>query len=334
MSSENHGVPEDDDPFAYLYRGEGADGSAAPETAPLPGVPRTSYHQATQVGRTQYGQPQQAPQGYGQQQPQLPHQEQPTAQYSPPQQYGAPAAPYQAQQGAPKPPPPGGRAGARTAGGGGRNGRGVMIGTVAVGVAVVIGICVTLLNSGPDKSANAGSGTSTAPAAVGSAQASTSDSPSPTADPTSGTVAPVDAATLTLTGGAKTNNDHKHALSAGGTFVDGMATPGATVTWTVTAPAKGSYYLWVRYANATGKDSGASVIVNQKPAATGSIGLKDYGSNGSWDSWFSSYSGISLKKGQNTIALTCTAAAACNFNLDQLALAPPSPGSSSRPAAW
>ena len=344
MSSENHGVPEDDDPFAYLYRGEGTDGSATPETAPLPGVPRTSYHQATQVGRTQYGQPQQPPQGYGQQ-PQLPHQDQPTAQYTPPpqygrpqqqpqQQYGAPSAPYQAQQqGAPTPPPGGGRAGNRAAGGGGggRNGRGVMIGTIAVGVAVVIGICVALFNSG-DKPANAG-GSNSAPAASASAPTSVSDSPTPTADPTTGTVPPADAATMTLTGGAKSNNNWTGADAAGGNFVDGMTNVGATVTWNVTAPAKGDYYLWIRFANATGKDASAALTVNQKPLDQ-PIPLKDYGSNGKWTSWFSTYRTISLDKGPNTVALSCAAGADCTFNLDQLALTPPTGGSDSRPSGW
>ncbi|MFC1433431.1 carbohydrate-binding protein [Streptacidiphilus sp. N1-3] len=337
MSPENHGVPEDDDPFAYLYRGDGADGGSGqtPETAPLPGVPRTSYHQATQVGRTQYGQPQQqaqqAPPGY-QAQPRLPHQDQPTAQY----RAGEPSyqsAPYKAAPAAaPTPPPGGGRAGARAGGSGGRGGsRGVMFGAIAVGIAVVVIIAVVAFNSGPDKSNKAGAGSSSSAPAVAPPATSASDTPS--VAPTTGTVDPVDAGTMVMTGGAKTNTDHKGALSAGGSFVDGMTTPGATVTWTVNAPAAGSYFLWVRYANATGKDSGATVTVNQKTSGARTIGLKDYGSKGSWDSWFSSYSGVTLQKGQNTIAVSCTAAAACNFNLDQMALTPPT-DSSSRPSAW
>ncbi|MHA6760874.1 carbohydrate-binding protein [Streptacidiphilus sp. PAMC 29251] len=312
------------------------------ETAPLPGVPRTSYHQATQVGRTQYGQPQQqapqqAPQGY-QPQPQLPHQDQPTAQYRPAGEPSAyQASPYQAGPGAAPakatPPPGGGRAGTRAAGGGRGSSRGVMFGAIGVGVAVVVVIGVVAFSGSPDKSGNAGktgAASSSAPAALPPvASASTT----PSVAPTTGIVAPVDAATLTLSGGAKTNTDHKNALSAGGTFVDGMTTPGATVTWTVDAPAKGSYFLWVHYANATGQDSGAMVTVNQKASSSRSIGLKDYGSKGSWDSWFSSYSGVSLQKGQNTIAITCTPPVACNFNLDQLALTPPT-DSSSRPSTW
>lgn len=331
MSSENQGTPEDDDPFAYLYRGEGTDGASAQETAPLPGVPRTSYHQATQVGRTQYGQPQQAPQGY-QAQPQLPHQEQPTARYTP-QQSGQQAPPYGAQpsyQQGPTPPAGGGRAGNRAAGGGARGGRGVMIGTVAVIAVVVVAIIAVALNSGGNKSKNAGSSTSSAPAAVASAP---STSATPSTAPTSGSVPPADAATMTLTGGAKQNNNWKGALGAGGNFVDGMTNVGATVTWTVTVPAKGDYYLWIRFANATGKDAATGVTVNQKPLDA-PITLKDYGSNGKWTSWFSTFRTISLNQGQNTVALSCTAGATCTFNLDQLALTPPVGGSSSRPTAW
>jgi hypothetical protein len=327
MSSENHGVPEDDDPFAYLYRGDGADGSAAPETTPMPGVPRTSYHQATQVGRTQYGQQQQS------QQPQLPHQDQPTAQYTPPP-YGAPQqqgpSPYQASPGGPQgQQPPGGRAGARAASGSGRNGRGVMIGTIAVGVAVAIGIGIAVFNSGPAKNTAAG-GTTTAPAAAGPASASNSATASASA--TIGTVPPADAATMSLSGGAKQNNNHKNALGAGGNFVDGMTTVGASVTWTVNAPAAGSYSLWVRYANATGKDAQAATTVNQKPLSM-PFDLKDYGSNGSWDDWFSSYRTVALKQGQNTIALSCAAGASCAFNLDQFALTPVG-DSGNRPSGW
>ncbi|WP_051945217.1 hypothetical protein [Streptacidiphilus rugosus] len=80
MTAENNGVPEDDDPFAYLYRAEGdaAGAEAVAPTQPMPGVPRTSYQQATQVGRTQYG----AQPGYPQQ---------PQAQ----QAYGYPTVPHQ-----------------------------------------------------------------------------------------------------------------------------------------------------------------------------------------------------------------------------------------------
>lgn len=322
MSSENHGVPEDDDPFAYLYRGEGTDGASTQEAAPRPGVPRTSYHQATQVGRTQYGQQPQP-------QPQLPHQapggEQPTAQYQPSQYQASP------RPAPPQTPPGGGRAGARNAGNGGGNGRGVMIGTIAVGAALAIGIGYAVFNSGsgkPDTTAAGGGQSASSPASTSASAASSA----PSVAPTTGSVPPADAATMTLSGGAVQGSDHKGALGAGGVFVAGMTAPGATVTWSVTAPAKGDYFLWVRYANATGKPVAGLLTVNQKPS-NNPIGLKDYGSNGSWDVWFSSYARVSLNAGPNTVALSCAPGANCAFNVDQIALTPPT-DSSSRPSTW
>src|SRR5882757_10107076 len=96
MTAGNDGTPENDDPFAYLYRSEGGE-QQEPE-ALQPGTPRTSHHQVTRVGERRspqqpatggYGYPpqgqgqpgQQGPSGYGGQQ-----------QYgaAPTQQYGAP----------------------------------------------------------------------------------------------------------------------------------------------------------------------------------------------------------------------------------------------------
>ncbi|MGH3324801.1 MAG: hypothetical protein ACRDOV_10335, partial [Streptomyces sp.] len=57
MTAENDGTgatPAGDDPFAYLYRQQGGDGSTAP-TAPQPGAPRRSYSQVHTVGERQYG---------------------------------------------------------------------------------------------------------------------------------------------------------------------------------------------------------------------------------------------------------------------------------------
>jgi hypothetical protein len=70
-TSGDSGTPENDDPFAYLYRQEGG-GSATDEDVTAqqsqygqPGVPRTSYNQVTRVGQTNYGQRTQAGGGYG-----------------------------------------------------------------------------------------------------------------------------------------------------------------------------------------------------------------------------------------------------------------------------
>ncbi|WP_369696753.1 hypothetical protein [Streptomyces sp. XD-27] len=93
MTAGNNGsdTPENDDPFAYLYRQEGEPsgqaqqgpaGAAAPRTGGYgypgpgtgtphqPGVPRTSYNHVRAVGERTYGQQvpsQHAQHGYGQQ---------------------------------------------------------------------------------------------------------------------------------------------------------------------------------------------------------------------------------------------------------------------------
>jgi len=62
MTAGNDGTPENDDPFAYLYRSEGGE-QQEPE-ALQPGTPRTSHHQVTRVGERRPPQ-QPATGGYG-----------------------------------------------------------------------------------------------------------------------------------------------------------------------------------------------------------------------------------------------------------------------------
>ncbi|MEY9962859.1 hypothetical protein ABIA33_000885 [Streptacidiphilus sp. MAP12-16] len=298
MSAENHGVPEDDDPFAYLYRGEGADGATGQETAPLPGVPRTSYHQATQVGRTQYGQQQPQSPPFA---PQLPHQTTPLQQ----------TAQYQA------PPPGGGRAGARTNGGGRSSGggRGVMIGTVAVAAAVAIGIGVALFNGGSPKTSTAGGANSAAASASNGSSASASASASPSAS--AALPGPADAATMQLVGNPTPTNNHTGAKAAGGTFVP-LVTVGQGINWTVNVSTAGSYTFWVRYANAGG-DSTATVVVNGTPTSY-AIRLKNFSHESDWaKAWYRSYVTVNLKQGANTVGLTIGAGQG-NVNIDQLGL--------------
>src|SRR5882757_1264736 len=113
MTAGNDGTPENDDPFAYLYRSEGGE-QQEPE-ALQPGTPRTSHHQVTRVGERRPPQ-QPATGGYG-----YPPQSQPgqggygggqQQQYgaAPTQQYGAPQGAPQYGQQPPSydAPPPGG----------------------------------------------------------------------------------------------------------------------------------------------------------------------------------------------------------------------------------
>lgn len=138
------------------------------------------------------------------------------------------------------------------------------------------------------------------------------------------------AAGLTLSGGAETNTNHNGAQGPNGAFVDGMNTPGATATWTTQVQRAGSYTLWVRYANADGNKATSTVLVNGKPLGW-KINLADYGQQGNWDQWFSSYVTVNLDKGANTIALRCGSGDTCNFNLDRLGL---TKDSSARPDGW
>ena len=142
------------------------------------------------------------------------------------------------------------------------------------------------------------------------------------------------AANLTLSGGAKTNSDHAGSQNAGGLFVDGMGTPGATATWTLTVPKSGSYTLWVRYANADKNKAQATVAANGKPLAW-KLNLNDYVGDGNWDHWFTSYVTVNLKQGTNSVALSCSPGDICNFNLDRVGLSPDAgSGTPAKPKGW
>ncbi|MBF9072211.1 carbohydrate-binding protein [Streptacidiphilus fuscans] len=311
MTAENNGVPEDDDPFAYLYRSEGdADGGAegpAP-TQPMPGVPRTSYQQATQVGgRSQYGQS-----GYGQQ-----------SSYGQQGGYGAQQTQayggYQGgvpQQGsAPGGPPAGGRAASRGSGGG--SSRGVMLGAVAVVVAIAIGIGFAVFSSNGDKS-NAGSGSSTSPTTTaGSNSASASSSPSVSAG-----LGPTDAATMKLAGTAPVTTP-AGAKAAGGSSVP-LSGSGQSITWTVNIPSAGSYQVWIRYGN-SGADSKLDILVNG--AKSREANCKNYGpEKDPTRAWFRTWVQPDLPAGQVTITLQGIDGEP-PVNVDQLAITTPNAAS-------
>jgi hypothetical protein len=289
MTAENHGVPEDDDPFAYLYRSEnGADGAegGAAATQPMPGVPRTSYQQATQVGRVQYGQSaysgqhsayapqpsaygQQGGGGYGQ------------------QPGGYAGVPQQAQ-----PPAGGGRAASRAAGGSGGSSRGVMIGAVAVVAAVAIGIGMALFNSNGKGSAGSGGTTSASAAASDSSSASASGSPA------AALPGAADAATMKLQGTTPVTTP-AGAKAAGGASVP-LTNGQQSVTWTVNIPAAGPYYVWIRYNNPGGDAKDLLLVNGQKSRETD---FRNYGSKDPAQAWFRTYNKPDLPSGQVTITI-------------------------------
>jgi hypothetical protein len=315
MTAGNDGTPENDDPFAYLYRSEGGE-QQEPE-ALQPGTPRTSHHQVTRVGERRP--PQQSPTGgYGYPQPSPPssygaQQQQygadPTQQYGA-QPYGQPQQPsYEA------PPPGGGHRGGHQGGPDAPNRKGLMIAAVAVVAVVAIVIAIAMTNSPGDGDNEADSKQTTS--AVSTAP-STDPSTTRSATATPFSSAKVDVATLALSGGAQTSTKWTGADASGGTYVDHMGTVGAAVTWKVTVPEDGSYTFFISYGNA-GADANLTLAINGTPRAD-PVNLKNYGKYTAWDKAWSNhtYSWVDLKKGANTLSLTCMPNTNCGINLDQV----------------
>ncbi|GAO05719.1 carbohydrate-binding protein [Streptomyces lydicamycinicus] len=299
MTAGNNGAdtPENDDPFAYLYRSEGGEGGAQGSAgdgaaARQPGVPRTSYNQVRAVGQRQYGQ--QAPQQvtYGQQ----------NAHYA-----------------APETLPGGDRTRSTPVNGGqeprrGRNG--LLIGAVAVVAVVCIGIGVAMLTNANGSKNDTGS----KPGPTAGDKVDPTDKP--TSKPAPGKLPKQDAGSLRLEGGATTAKDVPGARSPGGAYVAGMNTQGAAATWSLDVEAAGKYKLWVGY-GVPGKD--ANLTLNVNGAADGRpINMENFAHapEGAWDKgWTRTWSYVQLNKGTNTIKLSCESGNQCDVNLDKVWLA-------------
>lgn len=334
MTAGHDGTPENDDPFAYLYRAEGGEqqdpaGSqpGAPYQQPY-GQPRTSYNQVQRVGeRRSPQQPQQGGYGYPPQQPQqggygYPPQQyggnatQPYPQARPPQQYQQ--QPYGGgyEQGGPGGP---GSGGGRRGGGPGpepRSRTGLLVGAVAVVAAVAIGIAFAMTNGSGDKKKDAAGTSTTAPVDPTTAPSTAS---TPSATPSDFDSGKTDAATLVLAGGAAKSNQWPGASAANGTYVDHMGTVGASVLWTVTVPQDGPYTFFISYGNA-GADAGLTLAVNGKPRSD-EVNLANWGKATDWSKAWNTvtYSYMDLKKGSNTLTLSCTPLDKnCGVNLDQV----------------
>ncbi|KAK1185410.1 DUF1080 domain-containing protein [Streptomyces sp. NBS 14/10] len=123
-----------------------------------------------------------------------------------------------------------------------------------------------------------------------------------------------DAESARLTGGAAI--DTEHAGYTGGGFVDGFGTQGATATFEVDAPAKGSYDVALRYANGPNPFTGTKTIgitVNGGQAQQTSLP-----STGAWNRWSTKTERLSLRKGRNTIAYTYRPEDTGHVNLDMI----------------
>ncbi|MFG2729216.1 family 16 glycoside hydrolase [Streptomyces canus] len=123
-----------------------------------------------------------------------------------------------------------------------------------------------------------------------------------------------DAESARLSGGA--DIDTEHAGYTGGGFVDGFNVEGATATFEVDAPAKGSYDVGLRYANGPHPFTGTktiSVSVDGGPARQTSLP-----STGAWNRWSTGTERLALHKGRNTITYTYGPGDTGNVNLDMI----------------
>jgi hypothetical protein len=307
-------TPENDDPFAYLYRSEGGDGDAGGAAAggpAQPGVPRTSYHQVGRVGERRYGQQAAQQQAAGPGQP--PNGPQRTAHY---------AAPETLPGGPPRRPAPSAGRGRGRGGGQGPNSKGLLIGAIAVVAAVVIGISVAMFSNDTegDQGKNPSTATPTADAS-GDQQAKNSSGEEETEPEKPFSSEQEDAAALRLDGGAAVASDIEGARSQSGSYVTGMNAPGASATWSVDVPKDGQYTLFVGY-GVPGKDADATLVVNGKPRSEPQK-LKNYAgaSQGDWaKGWTYTYAWLDLEEGTNTLQLMCGPGNQCDFALDYVQL--------------
>ncbi|MFR9675990.1 hypothetical protein [Streptomyces sp. TR06-5] len=314
MTAENQGAdaPEGDDPFAYLYRQEGGarDGSAQ---TPQPGVPRRSYNQVRAVGERQYGarQPQGGPPpaapygGYGD---------------------GSPNAHYAAPETM-----PGGRAASRQAGApgpseggrGGGNRNGLLIGAVAVVAAVVVGIGSAMLVNGDDSTGSGGTGSGGTPTAGASADAreqpeqrEEDDQEKP--EPKQADLPKEDAATFRLGGDAQVQNTVPGAKARNGAYVAGMNAEGSSATWAFDMEKAGTYRMYIQY-SVPGKKMRTSLDVNGQSHG-GGLNMDNFAhaDKGDWaKSWTYTYADVNLKKGRNTVTVSCRKGDKCDVLLDQ-----------------
>ncbi|HZG02611.1 MAG TPA: hypothetical protein VE546_03350 [Streptomyces sp.] len=306
MTAGNNGsgTPENDDPFAYLYRSEDGAGNGA--ATQQPGVPRTSYTQVRAVGERRYG-------GQAGQQPQRPQQspQQPNAHYAAPETVpgGRAAARHNASGGR-------GRAAARS-----RNHNGLLIGALAVVAAVVVGVGAAIAFSDDGETGNHAGSTPTPTAEVddGAAGEGGKDENTDGGKKPQGVLPKEDAASLQLTPPATAAKDITGSRARSGAYVGGFTQPGASATWTFDVPEAGKYTLFVGY-GVPGKDANSTLTVNGTPRQQ-PLNMKNFAGagEGQWDKgWTRTYAWLDLNKGTNTVKISCEQGNQCDFVLDQL----------------
>ncbi|MGP3969405.1 carbohydrate-binding protein [Streptomyces sp. 6N223] len=314
MSAGNNGAgmpPEhDDDPFAYLYRPEGGQSADGQQPPARPPRQPSSYHQVRPVGeRTFGGQRPQQGYGYPQPPPQQPRQPQPDAYYAAPEtQPGGPGG----AAGAPgrrRPPPP--EAPRRN---------GLLIGAIAVVLAVVVGVGAAILFSGDESDPTAGddpTGSETQDTGGDGGNGEESPSEEPTNPSGNDELPAADITALQLGGTARVASGVEGARSPDGSYIEGLAS-GSSITWTFDFEGKaGQYYLYTTY-SAISDGQTLDFSLNGSPRSDG-VNLDDYNNTGEWDtSWTNTYNYVDLEPGEYTVQFSCSAS--CDVLIDQIFL--------------
>ncbi|MDI2131194.1 hypothetical protein [Yinghuangia seranimata] len=309
MTVGNEGEP--DDPYGYLYRPGPGDAPAGSQSAPA-GFGTSPY---VQVGQTRYGQPPPpyvpSPDAQATQAVPGVHPDQQQTVYQPAQPGGPgqpPAVPGQRREG-------GGHGS-----GGSRGGRGPVIGAV-VAIVVVIAViaAVMALNGGGDDKKKAAPPPSTPPGSSAASSAPPSSAPPSSAAPTK--FGETEAETAQLAGGAVVANNAQKFSGSG--FVAGLTQPGASITVSFDAPSKGSYSLYVLYANPDPTSTSGQPNRPKKTMTVVANGSNKYGQinlygTGSPDSWYTTYRTIDLNEGPNTVTLACQPGDSCNVTVDKM----------------
>jgi len=125
-----------------------------------------------------------------------------------------------------------------------------------------------------------------------------------------------------LSGGAKVNFDHNGYSGTG--FVDGYWNVGATTQFNVQVPTTKSYYLSIRYANATGSTKTVSLYINGTKIKQ--LSLPNLAN---WDTWADAVETVNLNSGNNTVTIKYESTDSGNINIDYITISdtPPSSGS-------
>ncbi|MDT0305481.1 hypothetical protein RM780_00680 [Streptomyces sp. DSM 44917] len=295
------GNGEDEDPFAYLYRPEGGQGGAtSAQPAPRP----ASYHHVRPVGERTFGGAQ-GVQGT---------QASPAARRAPDAHYAAP----ETQVGAPPPHRPG-QPRRRSAPADPRR-NGLLIGALAVVLAVVLGVGAAIVFSGGEEEPNAGGQGTGTPTDGGDDEPDGGEEPSqePTDETPPGELPVADLTSLELANGASRTSGIGGARSEDGSYIAIQGAPNSTVTWTFDVEEAGQYRLYTGYSVIT-DGQGMSFSVNGTPRED-PVNMRNFNSaSQEWDgSWTSTWNLVDLQAGQNTVQYTCTSA--CDVIIDYIGI--------------